>query len=707
MDSRIIVLGFDGVDPKVVREMIAAGELPHLARLDREGTLAPLATTNPAESPVSWAAFSVGANPGQTGIFDFLHRIPGTYIPDIALVRRETMDLRNSQWTTSCVSGVVLALLAWLLLKMIAKKLKPKTRLLAATAAGGAAMLSVFLAFGAWLPSTLTVPELARDGTPFWKVVGDSGECCSVLQVPVTFPAKAFPEGRLLTGLGTPDVRQTWGSYSIYAEEISGETVDSGNQIGEEDLADGYADAVTGGKVIKIGFPPTGPSRVGTVLFGPPDPMYPGQRVEVRLPLEVERDVAAGTASFHWEGKSVTAREGDWTDFLEVKYQFSPLLAVDGIVRFRIRSLDPFYAYASPVSIHPEHPPLIAPLSAPHSFSAQVVENTGQLHESVGWAIATNPLKDELIDEDEFLEDLNFTFENRWKIVQSELKQQDWRVLVAVMLATDRVQHMFWRTRDPKHPLHDPDAPEHHKSAIADVYRRMDEMIGEVLEQHVDENTDLYILSDHGFASYRKSVHINSWLIEKGYLVLQDPETRDRGNLVSIFAGLPFSNVDWTRTRAYSFGLGKIYLNRIGREPAGIVSDEDAPALMKEIIEQFLGLRDPDTGEEVVRSVYRSDEIYQGPHSHEAGDLVVGFHEGYRVSWDTAAGSFPPGIIEKNLNKWSGDHCSVDPPLVPGFIASNRKLNVDDASVIDLAPTILQRLGLAIPDQMEGHSLSP
>ena len=95
--NKVIILGFDGVDPKVVREMISAGQLPNLEALSKDGTLDSLGTTNPAESPVSWAAFTVGANPGHTGIFDFLHRIPETYIPDIALVKREPLPDHRGQ----------------------------------------------------------------------------------------------------------------------------------------------------------------------------------------------------------------------------------------------------------------------------------------------------------------------------------------------------------------------------------------------------------------------------------------------------------------------------------------------------------------------------------------------------------------------------------------------------------------------------------
>ena len=91
--ERVVVLGFDGADPDAIEALIAAGELPNLRSLAAEGTLAPLETTKPSESPVAWATFATGMNPGRTRIFDFLEKREGTYVPQIALVRQETTRL--------------------------------------------------------------------------------------------------------------------------------------------------------------------------------------------------------------------------------------------------------------------------------------------------------------------------------------------------------------------------------------------------------------------------------------------------------------------------------------------------------------------------------------------------------------------------------------------------------------------------------------
>ena len=85
--KQVVVLGFDGADPKLAAKWMAEGKLPNLARLQREGTFKPLGTTNPPDSPVAWASFATGLNPGGTGIYDFLKRDPETYLPELALVR--------------------------------------------------------------------------------------------------------------------------------------------------------------------------------------------------------------------------------------------------------------------------------------------------------------------------------------------------------------------------------------------------------------------------------------------------------------------------------------------------------------------------------------------------------------------------------------------------------------------------------------------
>jgi predicted AlkP superfamily phosphohydrolase/phosphomutase len=222
----------------------------------------------------------------------------------------------------------------------------------------------------------------------------------------------------------------------------------------------------------------------------------------------------------------------------------------------------------------------------------------------------------------------------------------------------------------------------------------MDALVGRVMK-HVDDQTVLFVLSDHGFCSFRRGINLNAWLHESGYLALKNGASE---------SGPYFGDVDWSRTRAYTFGLGGLYLNLMGREAEGVVRPAEQEALKQELIAKLNGLRDPDTGEEGIRSVYATSALYDGPYLREAPDLIVGYSEGYRTSWGAAVGKVSAKVFEDNCKAWSGDHC-VDPELVPGVLFSNRKLDASDPGIEDMAPTALQLFGLERPAWMEGKAV--
>jgi predicted AlkP superfamily phosphohydrolase/phosphomutase len=226
---------------------------------------------------------------------------------------------------------------------------------------------------------------------------------------------------------------------------------------------------------------------------------------------------------------------------------------------------------------------------------------------------------------------------------------------------------------------------------IEDLYQRMDALVGRVMK-HVDDQTVLFVLSDHGFCSFRRGINLNTWLLENGYLALKNGASE---------SGPYFRDVDWSRTRAYTFGLGGLYLNLKGREAEGIVEKTEAEKLKQELIGKLTGLPDPDTGDVGIRSVYATNALYDGPYLREAPDLIVGYSEGYRTSWGAAVGKVSATAFEDNCKAWSGDHC-VDPGLVPGVLFCNRKLEANDPGIEDLAPTALQLFGVPPPAWMEG-----
>jgi predicted AlkP superfamily phosphohydrolase/phosphomutase len=151
-------------------------------------------------------------------------------------------------------------------------------------------------------------------------------------------------------------------------------------------------------------------------------------------------------------------------------------------------------------------------------------------------------------------------------------------------------------------------------------------------------------------------------------------------------------------------GLSGLYLNLCGREGHGAVPAREGEALKQDLIQKLTGLRDQGTGEVAIRRVYATSALYEGPYLDAAPDLIVGYADGYRTSWDGAIGKISSSVFEDNDKAWSGDHC-VDPALVPGVLFSNRRVDTDDPGIEDMAPTALDLFGIPQPSWMEGRPL--
>lgn len=325
------------------------------------------------------------------------------------------------------------------------------------------------------------------------------------------------------------------------------------------------------------------------------------------------------------------------------------------------------------------------------------------------------------------------TMDQQCEMLLETLAHDDWGLFVAVLSETDRMSHAMWRLIDPQHPLYDPVLAAEYGDSIQKSYQKMDEIVGKVRGRIDPDKTDLYVISDHGFRSFRKGVNLNTWLSRNGpggdstrpFMQLRVPADR-KYNLEDLFGGKtdyfmtevfdPVSGatrsewyVNWKETEAFSLGLGSIFINLKGRETHGSVQRSDYDAVCEEIVRGLEALVDPDTGEKVIHKVYRGTEIFHGPYARVEStafpDLMVGFAEGYRVGWQSTLGGIEDQVISLNREKWSGDHCGIDPSLTGGIFFSNRKVSSDSAGVIDLAPTILSALGVKYPT-MQGQALS-
>ncbi len=219
--------------------------------------------------------------------------------------------------------------------------------------------------------------------------------------------------------------------------------------------------------------------------------------------------------------------------------------------------------------------------------------------------------------------------------------------------------------------------------------------------KRVDPGTPILIVSDHGFHSWRKAVNLNTWLVQNGYMTLQGQQPAEK-KLDDLFGGGEFwENVDWSRTRAYAMGIGQIYFNLRGREAQGIVSPgAEARQLADELAAKLLTMTDPEDGASIIRAVYKRDDIYSGEFLHNASELQVGMHEGYRVSWQTTLGGSPEGIVY-------AEHEEVERrPRRLRLRDHGRRADHEPArrraetpSIMDIAPTVLKYFGLPIPGE--------
>ena len=631
--TQVVVLGFDGADPNLLSKWAKQGHLPNLARLAQSGTFEPLGTTNPPESPVAWASFATGLNPGGTGIFDFLRRDPQTYLPELALVTRE----------------------------------KPE-----------------FL-FG-MIPIKAPKVTNERGGVPFYKAVADAGYKTTVVRMPLEFPPTPLPGGKLLAGLGVPDLRGTWGTFFYFGSDLTQWDV---------------GDTEFGGKLVRLELDG---NRAASTIEGPADPTAQSFR-RISVPVEFSVSPQGNAVTIRLEGQSETVAERRWSRWFRVKFKITPFLSVRAICRFYVLQVSPdLRLYMSPLNLDPESPAL--PVSYPSGYAASLARKRGPF-KTLGWWHDTWALNEEKIDEGVFLEDMFQTTDTLAGVTLDELKNDPPSLLVSVFTSTDSVSHMFYRLMDPQHPRYDPELAKQYGDAILRVYERMDLVVGDV-ERAMKPGGTLLIVSDHGFHTWRKGFDTNTWLVENGYMALKNPGAQEKTyNLDQLFGqGSFFPNADWTRTKAYALGLGQIYLNLHGREKQGILdAGPDTDRLLEDIRQKLMAFRDPDTHEPVVEHVYLAKEIFHGPYMSRAPDLQTDFRDGYRTSWQTSLGAIPSGIVVANMKKWSGDHCASDPSDTSGIFFSNQRVKTPHPSILDIAPTVLKILGVGSPGELDGRAL--
>lgn len=324
------------------------------------------------------------------------------------------------------------------------------------------------------------------------------------------------------------------------------------------------------------------------------------------------------------------------------------------------------------------------------------------------------------------------------------LSHEPWDFAMVVFRDTDEMSHFFWKHMDPSHPAHNPgtDAPFH--NALLEYYQYLDRLTGQLIET-VGTDVDVIIMSDHGMGPLYKDVYLNEWLKQQGWLAARVDLTKAQGGLLGRLglttsnissllqrAGLaaferrlramlgnsakllPASNrakfpdaIDWSRTSAYSYGYhGQIYLNVKGREPGGTVAPGgDYDKLRTAVTEALKRLVDPDDQLPVVTDIIPQEVAFTGPHSDAGPDLVIIMRDlayitrhGFEFAGKHGSVFSRPASYETGGHRLYGMVFFHGPSFVNGAI-------VDGCSIMDVAPTILDLMGVAVPDNLDGKVL--
>jgi predicted AlkP superfamily phosphohydrolase/phosphomutase len=619
--KRLIVVGFDGQEPKLTDRFLAEGKLPAFKRLAEAGCYRRLRTTFPSVSPVAWSSFSTGTHPAKHNIYDFLDRDLRTYLP-----------------------------------------------LLSSTRIG---RLEKFLRIGSFrIPLHKPELRLMRKSKPFWTILGEHNIWSTVLRVPITFPPDRF-YGAQLSAMCVPDLLGTQGTFLLFTTRPeSGKFKEGGIRIPLAGSGD----------------------RFETHIKGPENSFRTGE-VPLEIPLTIDLDRSRKVANIAVDGERLELNPGRLSEWVTLTFRAAPGIKVSGICRMMITEMgEHFSLYVTPLNIDPEKPAM--PISHPSYYATYLAKKTGKFS-TLGLAEDTWALNEGVIDDGAFLRQTHDIDDERQRQFFAALERLRKGSLVCVFDATDRIQHMFWRYLEPGHPAARGREDAEHRNAVEELYKRNDAFLGRVLER-LQPGDLLFVISDHGFTSFRRGVNLNAWLLREGYLKLKDGADGTSEWL---------RDVDWSRTKAYALGLTGMFLNVKGREAQGIVAPgEEAQALKAEIARKLAGLRDEEAGEVGIREAFDTSKLYKGPYLGNAPDFIIGYNAGYRVSWDCATGVVAGPVFEDNVKAWSGDHC-VDPRLVPGVVFCNHKIDSDDPALMDVAPTALHMFGIEPPDYMEGRTL--
>ena len=417
--TSVIMIGFDGMDPRLLGEMLDKGLMPNFARLKDQGSFLPLQTTTPPQSPVAWSTVITGLNPGKHGIFDFIHRDPDRYLPIDSMSKEH--------------AGRKLPIAGYLI------PLK----------SGGS--------------------ELLRHGKPYWEYLTEAGIPAAVYRMPANFPAAESKGAKFecLTDMGTPQLAGGYGSFSYYADggwDFS-RTFSGGKAFPLTVIANRaqgkFYGPVNAFKEVENG------RRV--------KPMA----VDFSIHLDPDEPVAL----IEWQDQRVVLKEGEWSDWQTITFETGlPTLDVPGIARFYLKEVRPHLKfYVTPINIDPANSGG-APISYPPELAGEVAESAGRYF-TQGLPEDTKALSADVLSRDEYLQQADIVFRERLKLLDFACDRFDGGSMFFYFGGSDQIGHMFWGGRKAGHPALTEEETKKYAEVMESVYVEMDRVVGKLMDQ--------------------------------------------------------------------------------------------------------------------------------------------------------------------------------------------------------------------------------
>jgi predicted AlkP superfamily phosphohydrolase/phosphomutase len=457
---KVIVIGFDGLDPRLCEQMMDQGRLPTFAKLRDAGGYARLGTSIPPQSPVAWSNFITGADPGVHGIFDFVHRDPANGCEPYYSAAR-TINSEDG-WD-------------------VGQHKLPLT----------------FWPFNHNPTQTL----LRREGIPFWDYLDAAGIPSRIYDIPSNYPPSPSHHGHMccLSGMGVPDLMGSYSTYQYFAEDVPVPIDDDG------------------GKERRIAFRD---NVCKAVIVGPKNTMLKRAK-DAKTEFEIYRHPTEPSARIELQGQTIPMKEGEWSDWYKIDFElemppFLPTSHAGGIVRFYLKQVRPaFQLYVSPINIDPSDPG-DQKISEPGNFVSDIADELGLFY-TTGFQEDHKALSNKVFNESQFHEQAKLVLGERFELMDYAFRHYKDGLLFFYFSSTDLQAHMFWWQGDDPHPVRPPELAKKLNGVIEELYVQMDGVVGDVINRHGADST-IIVLSDHGFCNFGRQFNLNTWLRDNGYL---------------------------------------------------------------------------------------------------------------------------------------------------------------------------------------------